>query len=46
MPYPLLGTFTLGALLLGEDAEVFLSGLLGHELPVVLEEHLGGVACL
>jgi len=37
--------FALGAFLFGEDSEVFLCGLLGHELPVVLEEHLGGVAC-
>ena len=44
LPGPLGFTFgTLGALLLREDAEVFLCGLLGHELPVVLEEHLGGV---
>ena len=41
--------FTLEALValyFRNDAEVFLCGLLGHEFAVVLEEHLGGVACL
>ncbi len=47
LPSPLAFALgALGALLLGEDAEVFQSGLLGHEFSVVLEEHLGGVACL
>lgn len=43
-----LATFalTLRSLLLGEDSEVFLRCFLGHQFPVVLEEHLGGVACL
>lgn len=37
---------TLGGLLLGENVEVILRSLLSHELPVVLEEHFGGVARL
>ena len=37
---------TLRPLLAGEDAEVFLRCLLGHQFPVVLEEHLGGIPSL
>ena len=46
-PSPLgFGFCPLNALLLGEDAKILLRGLLSYQLPVVLEEHFGGVAGL